>query len=145
MATEYTEDRAAECGYREVSGKAVRLAEWAWRKEKRAFAKLANTLVGYRWRERVRAAGGVLADRLRARNRVWMRAARYAEYTRAPRIVTCRGCDAAWCAVLRKGGRALVWCSDACWRAQRWHVLDDAAREALNAKRRARRARPGVR
>ena len=134
------EARESEYGYREVSDKVVRLAEWAHRKEKREFAALLNKL---RCRKRygaIRTEGGPRLAATKTASREGTRRLRARELARQiaawmhrPPVLTCASCGSTWCPVpwLLSGKTAWTrysrWCREAC-RKRRCYQTDEKYR-----------------
>jgi len=127
--SELRESRDAEHGYRTVGGKALRLQQWAERKEDKAFAKLVNRLNVRRWVGAVYQEGG---PRLQALRKVKAQhAARKAvakREGRRGRVTTCLECKVQWCRLPGVVGRREIYCCLKCQRAGEWKRVKERRR-----------------
>ena len=108
------EDRELDVDYSEragfLTGKAAALADWAHRKEAKAFAKLEASLRVRRWRQ----LEPEKAKDLNRRNDLRRRARRHDERVelRKGQVLTCGWCGTQWCRIPRpKMGPTPKFCS----------------------------------
>jgi hypothetical protein len=128
-----------------LTGKALALADWRHRKDKREFDVLQARLSARRWLMRVYAEGGEKLERVRelARKRANARKERR-RLKRRGRVLTCGWCGAQWCPLPRAPGAAAIAksCSARCQHAI-WRSAPEN-RERLRKKKNAARGSTGL-
>jgi hypothetical protein len=149
------ERREAEYGYRDVSGKQLRLTQWAEQRDDRVFAALVNRLRVRKWQKEVYAEGGARLERLRENARRWWRkqwaekpekwrayhkARRRKAYTAAPIECACIECGATWCKVPWVRGVRPRFCGDRCYQRHQYRT-NESYRESMKANARNQHAR----
>jgi hypothetical protein len=113
-------------------GREAALADWADRKESRAFEALAHRLYVRKWVRKVTAERGSSYAKLRAAQKrhrdtdeyresaaAYERNRRREKYKRNPIVCVCIECGSSWCLLFRDAMRPAEFCSVSCGHAHR--------------------------